>query len=141
MNKKYLGRAIILCLFIFLILLALLTEVNCKPISAVPARLVLHAPIIWISYNGGMPCMYGSVTNVGGGTAYNGRLYISANGGEREYVILLGDIDPGETISVEEYLEGYTFADDVRCTYWLDWDNERLLVCVDMESARVSYGD
>jgi len=36
MNKKYLGRAIILCLFIFLILLALLTEVNCKPKSKAP---------------------------------------------------------------------------------------------------------
>ena len=85
--------------------------------------------------------MYGNVTNVGGGTAYNGRLYINANEGEREYITLLGDIDPGETIPVEENLEGYTFADDVRCTYRLGWDYQRLLVCVSMDSGRVSYGD
>ena len=85
--------------------------------------------------------MYGEVTNVGSATAYNGRLYIDANEGEREYVVWLGNITPGETIPVEKDLEGYVFADDLKCTYRLSWDQERLLTCVDMESARVSYSD
>jgi len=135
--KKSCLKIAILCFLICLILVLMF----CKPTSTVPAKLILHAPMIWISYNGGMPCMYGNVTNVGGGMAYNGRLYINANEGEREYITLLGDIDPGETIPVEEDLEGYTFADDVRCTYRLGWDYQRLLVCVSMDSGRVSYGD
>ena len=136
-NKKHYLKIAILCFLICLIPVLMM----CKPTSTVPAKLVLHAPMIWISHNGGMPCMYGNVTNVGGGIAYNGRLYISANKGEREYITLLGDIDPGETISVEKNLEGYTFVDDVNCTYWLDWDLERMLACLDMESARASGGD
>jgi len=136
-NKKHYLKIAILCFLICLIPVLMM----CKPTSTVPAKLVLHAPMIWISHNGGMPCMYGNVTNVGGGTAYNGRLYINANEGEREYIILLGDIDPGETIPVEEDLEGYTFADDVRCTYRLGWDYQGLLTCVSMDSGRVSYGD
>jgi len=135
--KKSCLKIAILCFLICLILVLMF----CKPTSMVPAKLVLHAPMIWISYNGGMPCMYGNVTNVGGGTAYNGRLYINANEGEREYITLLGDIDPGETIPVEENLEGYTFADDVRCTYRLGWDYQRLLVCVSVDSARPSGAD
>jgi len=129
-------RIIFMCLTCLILVLMF-----CRPTSTVPAKLILHAPMIWISYNGGMPCMYGNVTNVGGDTAYNGRLYINANEGEREYITLLGDIDPGETIPVEEDLEGYTFADDVRCTYRLGWDYQRLLVCVSVDSDRLSGGD
>ena len=132
-KSNYWKIAFLICLILALMM--------CRPTSTVPAKLILHAPMIWISYNGGMPCMYGNVTNVGGGTAYNGRLYINANEGEREYIVFLGDIDPGETIPVEENLEGYTFADDVRCTYRLGWDYQRLLVCVSMDSDRLSGGD
>jgi len=140
-----------LCFLACLACLVLFLHVNCKPISSVPANLVLHSPIIWISHNGGMPCMYGQVTNVGSSIAYNGRLYICANEGEREYIVLLGDVIPGQIIPVEKDLEGYVFADDLSCTYRLDWDCEKFLAyvtqtcitqtCVSMDSLRVSGGD
>ena len=137
MNKKYLGRAIVICFLICLIL----SLMFCKPTSTVPAKLVLHAPLYGTARPDGTLYVFGDVTNVGSGVAYDGKLTVIVNEGEREYVSFFGDFDPGECKSFECDLVDYYWDDETRCTFRLSWDQERLLTCVSMDSGRVSYGD
>jgi len=135
--KKHLFTLAFLCFLICLILALSM----CKPTSAVPAKLVLHAPLYGTARANGTPYILGDVTNVGSAVAYDGRLFVIVNEGENEYECFLGDFAPGECKHFECDLVDYCWDDEIRCTFRLSWDQERLLACVSMDSARPSGGD
>ena len=136
MKSKHLKIAI-LCFIICLILVLMF----CKPTSMVPAKLVLHAPLYGTARADGTIYVFGDVTNVGSGVAYDGKLTVIVNEGEKEYVSFLGDFESGECKHFECDLVDYYWDDEIRCTFRLTWDQERMLACVSTESGRVSYGD
>ena len=147
MRKYYLTLV-----FIGFLICLILALMFCKPTSAVPAKLVLHAPLYGTSWADGTLCVFGDVTNVGGGVAYNARLFVIVNGGEREYEAFLGkfllneyrplgDFSPGECKHFECDLVDYCSSDETRCTFRLTWNYERMFACVSMDSLIPSGGD
>ena len=136
-NKKNCLKIAFLCILICLILVLMF----CKPTSMVPAKLVLHAPLYGTARADGTIYVFGDVTNVGSGVAYDGKLTVIVNEGEHEYGNFLGDFAPGERKHFECDLVDYCWNDEIRCTFRLSWDQERLLVCVSMDSARPSGAD
>jgi len=137
MNTRNFIKASVLA-FITILLLVLMF---CKPTSTIPAKLILHAPLYGTARANGTPYLFGDVTNVGGGVAYDGKLIVIVNEGEVEYVSFLGDFEPGECKSFECDLVGYCSSDETRCTFRLMWNHERMLACVSMDSLRLSIGD
>jgi len=137
MNNRNLLKAAALAFITVL----LLNVMFCKPTSTVPAKLILHIPCQIEARANAMLYVSGEVTNVGGAIAYDGKLTVVVNEGEREYRYLLGDFNPGECKHFECDLDDYGLGDEVGCTFRLSWEQERLLACVSMESGRVSYGD
>jgi len=137
MNTRNFIKASILA-FITILLLVLLF---CKPTSTVPAKLVLHIPCQIEARANAILYVFGDVTNVGSGIAYDGKLTVVVNEGEHEYECFLGNFNPGECKHFECDLDDYGLGDEVECTYRLSWNQERTLACVSMDSARPSWGD
>ena len=129
------------CLTIVFLTCLLLVLSACKPTSAIQAKLILHAPLYGTARANGTLYVFGDVTNVGSGVAYNGWLVVIVNEGEKEYISFLGDFAPGECKPFECDLVDYCWDDETRCTFRLSWDQERLLVCVSMDSDRLSGSD
>ena len=137
MNNKYLLKAAFLCFILCLILSFFIT---CKSTSAIPAKLILHAPLYGTARTDGTLYIFGEVTNVGSQAAYNAQLVVIVNEGEREYGHFLGDFEPGECKHFECDLVDYHTPDEARCTFRLSWNTESLFT-MDMESLRLSIGD
>jgi len=136
-NKNQYLKIAFLCILICLILVLMM----CKPTSAVPAKLILHAPLYGTARANGTLFISGKVTNVGSAVAHNGRLFVIVNEGENEYGHFFGEFMPGECKHFECDLVGYKSSDETRCTFRLEWDYERFLACVSMDSLRLSIGD
>ena len=112
--------------------------VCCKPDLVDPAYLVVqktHAD----SLADGTICIHGEVVNTGALTAYNGRLHTIVNGGKAEYILHMGDFQPGELKPFDQPLWGYCDPDVVKCHFETHWNHE--MVAVSMDSERVSRGD
>ena len=134
--KKQFRTIAFLCFLICLILVLMF----CKPVSIVPAKLILHAPLYGTARANGMLYIFGDVTNVGSRPAYNARLTVIVNEGENEYSHFLGDFEPRECKHFECDLVDYFMPDEARCTFRLSWENEKFLT-VSTESGRPSIGD
>ena len=154
MNDRKYSTIAYFCFFIVIILLVfiLISMQGCKPTSMIPAKLILHGPLYGTARSDGTLYVFGDVTNVGSGVAYNGRLFVIVNEGEHEYECFLsefrpeeyrplGDFKPGERKPFECDLVDYCWDDETRCTFRLSWDQERMLVCVSMDSDRLSGSD
>jgi len=151
MNNKHLLKTAFLCFLVCLACLVLFLHVNCKPTSAVQAKLILHAPLYGTARADGTLYVFGKVTNVGNAIAYDGKIVVIVNEGENEYSHFLGDFEAGECKSFECDLVGYCWEDETRCTFRLEWSHSRMLscitqiyvtqTCVSMDSARVSHDD
>ena len=141
MKDQCLFKAAFLCFLICLVCLMLFMHVNCKPTSAIPAQLILHAPLYGTARIDGTLYVFGEITNVGSRVAYDGKLIVIVNEGENEYGLFLGDFEPGECKPFECDLVGYCWEDETRCAFRLAWSQSRTLACASMDSARVSYGD
>ena len=143
MNDQKYSTIAYFCFIIVIVLLVfiLISMQGCKPTSTVPANLILHAPLYGTVRANGTLYVFGDVTNVGSGIAYDGKLTVIVNEGEREYMSFLGDFQPGECKPFECDLVDYCWDDETRCTFRLSWDQERMLVCVSMDSDRLSGSD
>ena len=106
----------IVCLCLFLLF-------ACKPASVVPAHLKGMGSISMSADDNGELYVRGTIANIGGAVAYDGRIVTIINDGQTEYSLFLGDFEPGETKDFKQVLYSYYREDDVSVKFRTEWRN------------------